>query len=342
MNEQLPHTDMVNDWIVGYLTNSLTPEEMQSLQNWLNVSEENREYFSDMQEVWIAASDEADEQHFDKERAYQLFLEHTESLVRPSLKRKAFTISPWIYVAAMVVIVFFCGTIAFQSGKRVLQNQLTQITVEAPYGSKTKLYLPDGTLVWLNAGSKMSYAQDFGINERSLNLSGEAYFEVSKDPKHPFIVQTETIDVQVLGTHFNVDAYHDNLDVKTTLLSGSVAVSNKSKSVRMVLKPNEIAIYNKVEEKLTRKVLKNAEDEISWRQGEFIFDDLPLQEIARELSNSFGATIHIADTALQNYRITARFRDGEDLATILSVLHNAGYFNYSQNNKQIIITAKPD
>ena len=96
MNEQLPHTDMVNDWIVGYLTNSLTPEEMQSLQNWLNVSEENREYFSDMQEVWIAASDEADEQHFDKERAYQLFLEHTESLVRPSLKRKAFTISPWI------------------------------------------------------------------------------------------------------------------------------------------------------------------------------------------------------------------------------------------------------
>jgi RNA polymerase primary sigma factor len=104
----------------------------------------------------------------------------------------------------------------------------------------------------------------------------------------------------------------------------------------------EIAIYNKVEEKLTRKVLENAEDEISWRQGEFIFDDLPLQEIARELSNSFGATIQIADTTLQNYRITARFRDGEDLATILSVLHNAGYFNYSQNNKQIIITAKPD
>ncbi len=98
----------------------------------------------------------------------------------------------------------------------------------------------------------------------------------------------------------------------------------------------------KVEEKLTRKVLENVEDEISWRQGEFIFDDLPLQEIARELSNSFGATIHIADTTLQNYRITARFRDGEDLATILSVLHNAGYFNYSQNNKQIIITAKPD
>ena len=97
-------------------------------------------------------------------------------------------------------------------------------------------------------------------------------------------------------------------------------------------------IYNKVEQKLTRKVLENAGDEISWRHGEFIFDDLPLQEIARELSNSFGTTIHIADSTLQNYRITARFRNGEDLDAILSVLHNAGYFNYSRNTQQITIT----
>ena len=106
----------------------------------------------------------------------------------------------------------------------------------------------------------------------------------------------------------------------------------------MVLKPNEVAIYNKVEQKLTRKVLENAGDEISWRHGEFIFDDLPLQEIARELSNSFGITIHIADSTLRNYRITARFRNGEDLDAILSVLHNAGYFNYSRNTQQITIT----
>ena len=202
--------------------------------------------------------------------------------------------------------------------------------------------LPDGSTVTLNHYSSLSYPEKFKSDKREVELNGEAYFEVNKNKKHPFIVQTETIDVQVLGTHFNVDAYQNNPDVKTTLLTGSVAVSNKSKSVRVILKPNEIAIYNKVEEKLTRKVLENVEDEISWRQGEFIFDDLPLQEIARELSNSFGATIHIADTALQNYRITARFRNGEDLTTILSVLHNAGYFDYSQNNKQIIITAKPD
>ena len=202
--------------------------------------------------------------------------------------------------------------------------------------------LPDGSTVTLNHYSSLSYPEKFKSDKREVKLNGEAYFEVNKNKKHPFIVQTETIDVQVLGTHFNVDAYRNNPEVKTTLLTGSVAVSNKSNSVRMILKPNEIAIYNKVGNKLTRQVTKNAKDKISWRDGEFIFDNLPLGEIARELSNSFDTPIHIADTSLQSYRISARFRNGEDLETILSVLHHAGYFNYSQNNKQIVITTKPD
>lgn len=90
MNEQSLHTDTVNDWITGYLTNSLTPEEMQSLQEWLNASEENRKYFSDMQEVWIAASDEADNIVFNKERAYQLFLKQTEATTRQNINKHKF------------------------------------------------------------------------------------------------------------------------------------------------------------------------------------------------------------------------------------------------------------
>lgn len=202
--------------------------------------------------------------------------------------------------------------------------------------------LPDGTSVTLNHYSTLTYPERFKTDNREVELNGEAYFEVSKDKKHPFIVQTEAVDVRVLGTQFNVDAYRDSPDVRTTLLTGSVAVSNKSNSEHMILKPNEIAIYNKVEKKLTRKVLEDATDEISWRHGEFIFDDVPLRDIARELSNSFGTTIQITDPTLQNYRISARFRNGEDLETILSVLQDAGYFNYSHNDKQITITAKPD
>lgn len=240
--------------------------------------------------------------------------------------------------AAMAAMVLLCLSV----WTTYLYMQPTAIQTVSTLAETRTFCLPDGSTVTLNHYSSLSYPEKFKSSKREVVLDGEAYFEVSKDKEHPFIVQTETIDVLVLGTHFNVDAYHNNPDVRTTLLTGSVAVSNKSQSVRMILKPNEIAIYNKVKEKLTRKVLENAKDEISWRQGEFIFDNLPLQEIVRELSNSFGTTIHITDTTLQNYRVTARFRNEEDLTTILSVLHNAGYFDYSQNNKQIIITAKQD
>lgn len=113
-----------------------------------------------------------------------------------------------------------------------------------------------------------------------MNLKGEAYFEVTKNRKHSFIVQTESVNVEVLGTHFNVESYPDDPEVKTTLLEGSVAVSNKSNSVRIVLKPNESAIYNKEKKSMTLEVSDRVAEEIAWRNGELIFTNLPLQEIA--------------------------------------------------------------
>lgn len=144
----------------------------------------------------------------------------------------------------------------------------------------------------------------------------------------------------VLGTHFNVESYPDDPEVKTTLLEGSVAVSNKSNSVRIVLKPNESAIYNKEKKSMTLEVSDRVAEEIAWRNGELIFTNLPLQEIARQLSNTFGVDISITDTALQNYRITARFSSEEGLDQILDLLHTVGNFNYSYNNKEITITTK--
>ena len=163
---------------------------------------------------------------------------------------------------------------------------------------------------------------------------------MTKNRKHSFIVQTESVNVEVLGTHFNVESYPDDPEVKTTLLEGSVAVSNKSNSVRIVLKPNESAIYNKEKKSMTLEVSDRVAEEIAWRNGELIFTNLPLQEIARQLSNTFGVDISITDTALQNYRITARFSSEEGLDQILDLLHTVGNFNYSYNNKKITITTK--
>lgn len=337
MDEQSLHTDTVNDWITGYLTNSLTPEEMQSLQEWLSASEENRKYFSDMQEVWIAASDEADDMAFNKERAYQLFLKQTEATTRQAInKHKAFQLRPWMYAAAMIIVVFICGTIAFQSGKRVLQNQLTQITVEAPYGSKTKLYLPDGTLVWLNAGSKMSYAQDFGINERSLELSGEAYFEVTSNEEIPFKVHTAELDVKVLGTKFNFRNYKDDLEAKVCLLEGKVALNTREKET--ILHPDQQALLDKKTGKLSVSGTKAAYS-AEWTNDRLYFDEILLSDIIKELERSYDVKINVADDTLNMTRFYGNFRKREQsIQEIMNVLSSTDKMTYTMNGKNIVIT----
>ena len=337
MNEQSLHTDTVNDWITGYLTKSLTPEEMQSLQEWLNASEENRKYFSDMQEVWIAASDEADNIVFNKERAYQLFLKQTEATTRQNInKHKFFQLRPWMYAAAMIIVVFICGTIAFQSGKRVLRNQLAQITIEAPYGSKTKLYLPDGTLVWLNAGSKMSYAQDFGINERALNLTGEAYFEVTKNKHIPFKVHTDELDVKVLGTKFNFRNYQDALEAKVCLLEGKVALSTQQKET--ILHPDQQALLDKKTGNLLISSTKAAYS-AEWTNDRLYFDEALLPDIVKELERSYNIKITIADAALNSVRFYGNFRRKEQsIREIMDVLSSTDKMTYTIEGKNIVIT----
>lgn len=199
--------------------------------------------------------------------------------------------------------------------------------------------LPDGTEVTLNHFSSLTYPKRFQQKERTVSLCGEAYFEVRKDTKHPFIVQTDAVDIRVLGTHFNVKAYTNTPEIKTTLFEGSVAVSDKNQSERIVLRPNESAIYNKVEGSLTLVPPGNVANDIAWQDGILIFNNLPLIEIAHQLSNTFGIPIRITDKALQEYRITARFEQKEGIMQILRLLQHAKSFRYTQQNKEIILSA---
>lgn len=200
--------------------------------------------------------------------------------------------------------------------------------------------LPDQTKVTLNRYSTLSYPERFKGNRREVNLQGEAYFEVAKDAKHPFIVEAEALNVQVLGTHFNVEAYSGDAEVRTTLLEGSVAVSIRGEEQRLVLAPNESAVYNKEKGTLLQESAPGAKDEVLWKEGIILFHQLPLQEIARQLSNAFHTDIRIADPHLQNYCMTAKFDADEDLTQILDLLKNAGNFTYKKENNTITLTTK--
>lgn len=199
------------------------------------------------------------------------------------------------------------------------------------------IQLPDGTEVTLNHFTSLTYPERFRGKERNVTLNGEGYFEVSKDPKHPFTVQAAEVKVQVLGTHFNIEAYRNDPEVKTTLFEGSVSVTTACHPEGIVLRPNESAIYNKEKGILTLEAKADTSEELAWKSGAFVFNRLPLQEIVRELSNSFGVKIIIENEKLLNYRLTARFTDGESLEDILHLLQQGRDFEYKQTDKGIVI-----
>ena len=166
------------------------------------------------------------------------------------------------------------------------------------------------------------------------------YFEVEKDARHPFVVKADPVEVEVLGTHFNVEAYPGDAEVKTTLLEGSVAVNAPAGNSRITLSPGESAIYNRADKTLQEEKTKENNTATGWRDGHFHFDYLPLQEIARELSNAFHVKIKITDEDIKDFRIRAHFTEGESLDQMLDLLQPAGNFSYSKTNDTILIHSK--
>ncbi|MCC8423589.1 FecR family protein [Mucilaginibacter sp. UR6-11] len=159
-------------------------------------------------------------------------------------------------------------------------------TTTTPKGGQWHLVLADGTQVWLNAASSLHYPTAFNGKERLVELTGEGYFEVAKDKAHPFIVKTAQESVQVLGTHFNINSYADEPSVKTTLLEGSVKVSNAQRSV--LIKPGEQAVL--VNNDLVVKEA-DTEEAVAWKEGRFIFNDESLESIMRKVSRWYDVDI---------------------------------------------------
>lgn len=242
----------------------------------------------------------------------------------------------WMRIASTAAVVLLCmaGWFTYDA-LRPAPMQMVSTLAET-----RTLTLPDHTKVTLNRYSTLSYPERFKGKRRKVHLQGEAYFEVTKDAHHPFIVQAEALKVKVLGTRFNLEAYPGDTEVRTTLLQGSVAVSVKGENQRLVLAPNESAIYNKEKGTLIQEAAPGAKDEILWKKGIILFDQLPLKEIARQLSNAFHTDIRIDDTRLQEYHMTATFETNEDLTQILDLLKNAGNFDYKKENNTIILTTK--
>lgn len=205
----------------------------------------------------------------------------------------------------------------------VLPSPMQSIHAE---GDIRRFVLPDSSVVLLNRHSSLAYPKRFSRNDRKVTLEGGAYFEVCKETRRPFLVSAGPVTVKVLGTHFNVDAFPAEGQIKTTLLEGCVEVTAPEEAVR--LHPGETAVYTRSNRWLASYREQEPEACISWRDGTFLFENLPLSEIALQLSRAFQVRITIADETLADYRIRARFVKGESLDKMLALMQEAGHFQY--------------
>lgn len=259
-------------------------------------------------------------------------------------------------VATSIMIAFFLFNSTSNKAAFASQN-----SVSTKMGSKSKIQLPDGTQVWLNADSKITYDENFNGSLREVNLIGEAYFDVVKDKERPFIIHTNTIDIKVLGTAFNVRSYPNDKATETALIHGSVEITLKeSPDKKFVLKPHEKLVVQNTEATISKAEYKKTLDpiapvitwapvraldkrdsltyETSWVRNYLSFDEESLEQVVKKIERWYDVKVIVEDELIKNSSSTysAVFED-EDLAVVMEALQIAGNFNYQIKRKEVII-----
>ena len=336
MEEENKHID---ELIANYLTESLDKNALDELKTWIAASAENQQYFIRQREIWFSAVSREAASVYDKDKAFENFRDRVESQKEiQSTSRRGFSLSALWRYAAVVAIIIAVGCISYWQGEVNVKDTFADISVEAPLGSKTKLYLPDGTLVWLNAGSRMTYSQGFGVDNRKVELEGEGYFEVKRNEKIPFFVKTKDLQLQVLGTKFNFRDYPEDHEVVVSLLEGKVGLNNLLREEKeAVLSPDERAVLNKANGLLTVEsvIASNASQ---WTDGYLFFDEELLPDIAKELERSYNVKIHIANDSLKTFRFYGNFvRREQNIQEVLEALASTEKMQYKIEERNITI-----
>lgn len=337
-NEQ----DRTQELIFGYFAGILSPEEEQELTLWLQADESHRKQYSDEADLWAMAhvprfanqkqtNFETHFQHIKKEqsRFSILYRKPMNSLLK---------------VAAALILLLATGTTAYLVGTHYASSPQTiaLFKTTAPLGAKSKVVLPDGSVVWINSGSSLSYTSNFNSSVREVSLVGEAYFEVTHNPSKPFVVKANSLDVKVLGTHFNVKAYQNEETVDVSLISGKVNVHLNSQATHnadVILRPNHMLSFNKDNGKVEVANIKGT-DANAWINGMLTFTKQPFVNIAKDLERKYNIRLVIQSKNLQREIFSGSFASNYSLEQILDEIDVDGKYKWERHDSELIIKDK--
>jgi len=314
-----------------YILHRANDEEVRRLSGWIK---NNREI-----SLWLEQQILDSTSIIDKEVQMRI-LKNIEAEIETNTKEEQipekisnirFQTNKWLRVAAIFMLPVFtaAGMYFYMSGKG---NSTTPLIVAVERGQKANITLPDGSKVWLNSESKLIYAADFNVDKRELQLNGEAYFEVAHNPEKPFIVRSNDISVKALGTAFGMKAYKEDNIISSILMKGKVLVTTPDGEA--ILLPNERIMYNKSTHKKIQNSVTNAKDFTGWIHNQLRYEDVSLQEIAKDIQRIYNIEIVFADSQLKNQRFTGSI-DNNSLESVLNIITLTSPVSFQINNQQV-------
>ena len=329
--------DLHEHLILKSLSGTISPEEEQELRAWLDKNPENRREYEAYLKVWKLSPSSKEVNDFQSREEWEKLEARIEgdSASQPLRRELSFLKSRSYAIAASVSFLLVCSLmlhlINFSGSKDLIVHESGERQIH--------FVLPDGTEVWLNRGSKLSYPEEFEEGERRVQLSGEAFFEVVKDPKKPFIVEADKAAVKVLGTSFNVKAFEQAALTRVYVVSGKVSmyvVEEEEKEV--VLSPGDMGVLYKSTASLRVEKVESP-NALAWKEKKLVFKKAELKEVVATLGDYFSVDIELANPALLQCRFTSSFEDPK-LEEVLEVLQYALNVRISRDGKTVKIEGK--
>ncbi|MCD8184240.1 MAG: DUF4974 domain-containing protein [Bacteroides sp.] len=332
MKERMNKLD--DEIMVRFLTGQCTEDELREINAWLEESDEHaRELFRTEELYHLGKCNESvDEKNMEKAEK-RLFKRLESEKAKQHKMRKMYS---WVRYAAMIIGAFFLGGL----GYFVYQsNHPAEVLLAVTTKNEIKeLKLPDRTRVWINKYTTLKYPREFAENGRKVYLEGEGYFDVKRNPEKPFVVQSEAMQVRVLGTVFNFKSDRVNMSAVATLLKGEIEVKGNHEEGMIVLSPGQKAELNGVTRRLVVKQVDTGFE--NWHNNQFVFEKADIFTIAKTLENSYGVKIILAPDMDMKKTYSGTLKKKESVEAVLDLIKNIIPIEYKVVGNSVFLSSK--
>ena len=329
-----PH---IEDLIIAYLSGNISDEDNQMLKAWLSKDPANRTILRRCREIWITTQAERQATNYDWKAGFEKFCLRKEQQQQQTRSQRNYRLVKLLrYAALLVFAVSVAAVICYRQGSQSWEGQLADIEMKVPMGSTLSLRLPDGTQVSLNGGSTLSYPQSFGLKDRKVNLTGEAYFAIVHHTDQPIEILTSKMTVRDIGTKLNITNYPEDNQAKVVIDEGSVELKTGNDTQTSIIVAGQEAIIDKQSGRIS--IVSKQYDGNAWSKGELIFHNTTVADIAKRLERTYNIDISIHHPATANKRFYGTFSTREQSYTdILQALKETGTLRYAIRGRHIDI-----